>query len=143
MKKIIRFLFKLVIGLIIFILIVLLVYQFIPSPAKTVRQFFTYLMEENYPRAYQLIDGEYKKSRGSLDKFTSDYRDAVRSGTRTKMITIQAVKNGNDKNERIVDVVVRILYQGGLVDTNGSYLLEKLPNKGWKIIKNVSSERKK
>jgi hypothetical protein len=100
-------------------------------------------MEENYSKAYQLIDGEYKISRGSLEKFTKDYREAVRSGTRTKKITIERVKKTENSNQRIVDVVVRILYQGGLVDTNGSYLLEKIQHKGWRIIKNVSSERKK
>ena len=142
MKKFLKLILKIIISIIVLFLIVLIIYQIVPSPSRTVRYFFTYLMDENYNKAYQLIDGEYKISRGSLEKFTIDYREAVRSGTRTKKITIERVKKTDNRNQRIVDVVVRILYQGGLVDTNGSYLLEKIPNKGWRIVKNVSSERK-
>lgn len=118
-------------------------YQFYPTPSKTVRQFFTYLMREEYEKAYNLIDGSYKEKRGSLEKFSSEYRQAVESGTRTKGVRITGIEKTGEPNKVIVDVTVRALYFGDLIDTNGRYLVEKIRGKGWRIIDNVSLTQNK
>ncbi len=143
-KKIAVFLKKILIFLLILFLGAFFAYLLIPSPAKTTRQFFLYLKNENYEKAYQLIDGQYKKSRGSMERFTNEYANAVVSGTRTQKVTIKGIQRveGNSK-QYIVHVTVRILYRGDMMDSDGSYLLEKIPGKGWKIVQNVSSIIKK
>ena len=118
-------------------------YQFYPTPSKTVRQFFTYLMREEYEKAYNLIDGSYKEKRGSLEKFSSEYRQAVEGGTRTKGVKITGVEKTGEPNKVIVDVTVRALYFGDLIDTNGRYLVEKIQGKGWRIVDNVSLKQDK
>jgi len=120
-----------------------LIYMIMPTPQKTVRYFFTNIKLEKYEKAYQLIDGDYKVKRGSLDKFSEEYRLAVEGGTRTKKIAIKGIKAGKQKNQRIVSVTVSVLYIGSIVDTQGSYLVEKIPGKGWRIVENVSSQENK
>lgn len=119
------------------------IYLLVPSPQKTVRSFFTNIKLEKYEKAYRLIEGKYKEKRGSLDKFSEEYRLAVESGTRTKKIVINTIKAGKEKNQRIVSVTVSVLYIGSVVDTQGSYLVEKIPGKGWRIVENVSNQENK
>jgi hypothetical protein len=134
--------FVLVSFLVLFILSFLL-YLFIPSPGKTTRSFFLYLKSEQYDKAYNLTDGQYKESRGSLNRFSSEYKAAALSGTRTIKVSIKNVYRTTKANQYIVSVTVRVLYRGDILDTDGSYLLEKFPGKGWRIVQNVSSQFKK
>lgn len=133
-------------NLLLIVLIVLIgifiTYQFYPTPSKTVRSFFIYLMREEYDKAYNLIDGSYRDIRGDLEKFTKEYQDAVRSGTRTKGVKITGIEKTGEKDKFIVNVTVKALYFGNLVDTNGSYIVQKIPKKGWRIVDNVSSSKK-
>jgi hypothetical protein len=129
----------LVIGLVWF-----LVYLLIPTPQKTVRSFFNNIKLEQYSQAYKLIDGPYKEKRGTIDKFTDDYRLAnVEGGTRTKKVVITEVRSGPKPNQKIVSVTVSVLYLGSIVDTQGFYLVENIPGKGWRIVDNVSSQESK
>jgi len=100
-------------------------------------------MREQYEKAYNLIDGEYKEKRGTLEKFSKEYQDAVRSGTRTKGVKITGFKKTDKQNRVIVNVTVRALYFGDIIDTNGSYVVQKIPGKGWRIVDNVSSSKEK
>ena len=84
---------KIVLYVVIIVFVgIFIFYQFYPTPSKTVRQFFTYLMQEEYEKAYNLIDGSYKEKRGSLEKFSSEYQQAVEGGTRTKGVKITGVE---------------------------------------------------
>jgi len=134
-------------NILLIVLIVLIgifvTYQFYSTPSKTVREFFTYLMREQYEKAYNLIDGEYKEKRGTLEKFSKEYQDAVRSGTRTKGVKITGFKKTDKQDQVIVNVTVRALYFGDIIDTNGSYVVQKIPGKGWRIVGNVSSSKGK
>lgn len=131
------------ISLLIVFLLSFLLYLFIPGPGKTTRSFFLYLKSEQYDKAYQLIDGQYKESRGSLSRFSNEYKTAALSGTRTKKISINNIYRTTKANQYIVNVTVRVLYRGDVLDTDGSYLLQKIPGKGWRIVQNVSSQFKK
>lgn len=114
------------------------VYMFIPSPAKTVRSFFIALRNQNYQKAYQLIDGQYLTKRGSFETFFRDYSQAVEAGTRTKQIKIISVKKWHKANQRSVDVQVTVLFNAKLTETYGTYIVERIPLKGWRIVENVS-----
>lgn len=100
-------------------------------------------MREEYAKAYNLIDGDYKEKRGSLEKFASEYSEAVKSGTRTKGVKITGIERTGEPNKVIVDVTVRALYFGNLIDTNGRYMVEKIKGKGWRIVDNVSLTQNK
>ncbi|HOI24643.1 MAG TPA: hypothetical protein PK581_03490 [Caldisericia bacterium] len=141
--KLASFLKFILVSLLVVFLLSFVLYLFIPGPGKTTRSFFLYLKSEQYDKAYQLIDGQYKESRGSLSRFSNEYKAAALSGTRTKKITINHVYRTNKANQYIVNVTVRVLYRGDILDTDGSYLLEKIPGKGWRIVQNVSSQFKK
>ena len=125
------------------IIAIFITYQLYPTPSKTVRHFFTYLMREEYVKAYNLIDGKYKEKRGSLEKFSDEYRKAVEGGTRTKEVRITGIEKTKEPNKVIIDVTVRALYFGDLIDTNGKYVVEKIKGKGWKIVDNVSLTQSK
>ena len=115
----------------------------IPTPQQTVRSFFTHIKMERYDKAYQLIDGAYKEKRGSIEKFSEEYKLAVQSGTKTEKITISGIKATKNPLQKIVSVTVSVLYIGSIVDTQGSYLVEKIPGKGWRIVDNVTSQESK
>jgi hypothetical protein len=138
-----RWLGTVIISLVVLFFFSFLLYLLIPSPSKTVRNFFYALMNENYPVAYSYIAKDYKKSRGSLEKFTSDYDNAVRSGTRTRAIRVIEDRKTREKNQRIVVVEIDVLYQGSVVTSVGAYLCERIPQEGWKIIGNVTNEYNK
>jgi len=118
-------------------------YLIIPTPQKTVRSFFTHIKLENYQKAYQLIDGKYLEKRGTLVNFSTEYKLAVESGTRTKKIVISGVEATKNPKQKIVSVVVSVLYIGSVVDTQGSYLVEKINGKGWRIVDNVTNQQNK
>ncbi len=134
---------NIVVGIVILFLVAFFLYVLIPSPTKTVRNFFYALMNENYPKAYSYVAKDYKKSRGSLEKFTFDYDNAVRSGTRTRAIRITEEKKTANPNQRVVIVEIDVLYQGNVVTSVGAYLCEKIPSEGWKIVGNVTTEYNK
>jgi len=117
-----------------------IIYLAVPSPQKTVRSFFHLIKMEKYNEAYKLIDGPYKAKRGSLEKFSQEYSLAVQSGTRTEKIKISGIKSTKNPLQKIVSVTVSVFYTGSTVDTQGSYLVEKIPGKGWRIVDNVSSQ---
>ncbi|MCK5848203.1 MAG: hypothetical protein KAH01_03270 [Caldisericia bacterium] len=139
-KKILLWVRNIVLGLLILFVISFTLYLIIPTPTKTVRSFFYSLMNENYPKAYSCIAKGYKDARGDLGKFTFDYDNAVRSGTRTRKIVVTEVKDTDVKNQKIVLVDVEVLYQGSVVNSKGAYLCEKIPSEGWKIVGNVTSK---
>jgi hypothetical protein len=139
-KKIFLWVRNIVLGLLILFVLSFALYVIIPSPTKTVRNFFYSLMNENYPKAYSYIAKGYKDSRGELEKFTLDYDNAVRSGTRTRKISITEVKDTDVENQKVVLVDVEVLYQGSIVNSKGAYLCEKIPGEGWKIVKNVTNQ---
>jgi hypothetical protein len=132
-----------VVSLVVLFFFSFLLYLLIPSPSKAVRNFFYALMNENYPVAYSYTAKDYKKSRGSLEKFTADYDNAVRSGTRTRAIRVIEDRKTREKNQRIVVVEIDVLYQGSVVTSVGAYLCERIPQEGWKIIGNVTNEYNK
>jgi len=134
---------NIVVGILVLFLVAFFLYVLIPSPTKTVRNFFYALMNENYPKAYSYIAKDYKKARGSLEKFTFDYDNAVRSGTRTRAIRIIEEKKTTNPKQRVVIVEIDVLYQGNVVTSVGAYLCEKIPNEGWKIVGNVTNEYNK
>jgi hypothetical protein len=142
-KKWFLYLRNILIGVLILFFLSFVFYLIIPSPTKTVRNFFYALMNENYSAAYSYIAKDYKKSRGVYEKFASDYDTAVRSGTRTRAIRVIDELKGKEKNQRIVVVEIDVFYQGSLVTSVGAYLCEKTPGEGWKIVGNVTTEYNK
>jgi hypothetical protein len=139
MKIFMRFLRNICIVFTVLVLLSFALYLIIPTPAKTTRSFFMHLKYERYEKAYQLIDGAYKESRGSLERFSNEYYNAVLSGTRTRKVTIRSILRTDKPKQYIVNVTVQVLYRGEITDTDGSYLLENIPGKGWRIVRNVSS----
>lgn len=142
-SKIVKFISILLLSILVVGLVCFVVYLVIPSPQKTVRSFFLNIKLEKYDKAYVLIDGAYKLKRGSLEKFTDEYFQAVQTGTRTKKIVVSNVKSGKKPNQKIVTVNITVFYTGADVETKGSYLVEKIPGKGWRIVDNVSSQESK
>lgn len=146
MKTILQFL-KIIEYLVVTVILIgalaFVIYLFIPSPAKTIRTFFVALRMQNYQTAYNLIDGQYLTKRGSLEKFTKDYIQAIESGTRTKNIKVLSVDKWTKDNQKAVEVQVSVLFNGKMTETYGTYVLEKIPSKGWRIVENISHLNKK
>ena len=43
----------------------------LPSPQKTVKDYFNYIINEDYSKAYELLTGHFKQSKGTLEEFTA------------------------------------------------------------------------
>jgi hypothetical protein len=123
-------------GIVIILLIIGLVYiesNILPSPKKTVKDYFTYIKSENYKDAYGLLTGNYLKSKGTLEEFTAVFTNVKAHGTSYISVKIINVKNTNKKSEKIVVFNLITKEKGRKTEAFGQYLVIKQNNKDWKI----------
>jgi len=105
----------------------------LPSPKKTVRDYFMFVKNEKYESAYALLTGNYLKSKGTLDEFTAVFLNVKSHGTSYESVKINDVKNTNLKSQKIVVFTLTIKEKGRKTESFGQYLVIKENNKTWKI----------
>lgn len=139
MLKFLNVLKRVIVILVILFVASLTIYHLVPCPGKTTRQFFLHLKYERYEKAYELTYGQYRERRGPYERFAREYSEAILTGTRTRRVFIDSIQRTDQNDHYIVHVTVRVLYRGEIMDTQGSYLLRKVPGKGWRIVQNISN----
>jgi uncharacterized membrane protein len=125
-----------IIGLIILVIFVGVFYlesNILPSPKKTVRDYFMFIKNEKYENAYSLLTDNYLKSKGTFDEFKAVFLNVKAHGTSYESVKINNVKNTKLKSQKIVVFTLTIKEKGRKTESFGQYLVIKENNKTWKI----------
>jgi len=94
-----------------------------PSPQKTVRQYYKYIAAENYKAAYSLLNGNYLKSKGTLEEFSALFANARSHGTVYEKVRISQVRKTNRKSQKVVAFVLYTREKGKNTQGSGQYIL--------------------
>lgn len=115
------------------VLIYFLNSRILPSPQKTVRDYFNYIINEDYSKAYELLSENYKKSKGTLEEFTALFENARAHGTVYVGVKINSVTNTNRKSQKIVSFSLKVKEKGRETTSFGQYLVVKEADNIWRI----------
>lgn len=94
-----------------------------PSPQKTVRQYYKYISVENYKAAYSLLNGNYLKSKGTLEEFSALFGNARSHGTVYEKVRISQVRKTNRKSQKVVAFILYTREKGKNTQASGQYIL--------------------
>ena len=109
-----------------------------PSPQKTVKEYYKDISSENYKGAYSLLSGNYLKSKGTLEEFTSLFANARNHGTVYEKVTINQIRKTNRKSQKVVAFTLYTREKGKNTQATGQYILtfDKEQNK-WLIADSI------
>jgi len=93
----------------------------LPSPQKTVKDYFNYIINEDYSKAYELLTGNFKQSKGTLEEFTALFENARAHGTVYVGVKINSVTNTNRKSQKIVSFSLKVKEKGRETTSFGQY----------------------
>jgi len=124
-----------IVGIVIIVFGVLyfLTSRVLPSPQKTVRNYFNYIINEDYAKAYELISENYKKSKGTLEEFSALFANARAHGTVYKGVKINSVRETKRISQKIVAFTLIVKEMGKDTTSFGQYLVTKEADNTWKI----------
>ncbi|MDD3427405.1 MAG: hypothetical protein PHR42_00505 [Caldisericia bacterium] len=105
----------------------------LPSPQKTVKDYFNYIINEDYSKAYELLTGNFKQSKGTLEEFTALFENARAHGTVYVGVKINSVTNTNRKSQKIVSFSLKVKEKGRETTSFGQYLVIKEADNIWRI----------
>jgi len=103
------------------------------SPQKTVKDYFNYIVNEDYSKAYELLTGNFKQSKGTLEEFTALFENARAHGTVYVGVKINSVTNTNRKSQKIVSFSLKVKEKGRETTSFGQYLVIKEADNIWRI----------
>jgi uncharacterized membrane protein YvbJ len=119
--------------IVVSVLIYFLNSRILPSPQKTVRDYFNYIINEDYSKAYELLSENYKKSKGTLEEFTALFENARAHGTVYVGVKINSVTDTNRKSQKIVSFSLKVKEKGRETTSFGQYLVVKEADNIWRI----------
>lgn len=126
-------------AILLFLLVFIVIKSFIPTPQKTVRQYFNYIIEEKYDKAYALIDGTIKANKGTLEEFSALFDNSRQHGTVYERIKIIQVRETSRVSQKIVAFVLYSKEKGRKTEANGSYVVEYNKTlKKWLIVDSLN-----
>ena len=141
----------LIIALIVFACIIVAVPTFIlsryyliqhvlPTPQRTVNRYFTYIANEDYEKAFQLLKDPFKSSKGeNVEEFASLFDRSRQHGTVYQKANILRVSDTNRVSIKMVSFELNLREKGKPTKSNGAYYLEKDNNsKQWLIFDSAS-----
>lgn len=125
--------------LLLVLLLVIMINSILPSPQKIVKQYFNFIKTEQYDKAYALIDGNYKQSKGSLEQFSALFDNSRQHGTVYEKVTIIQVRETSRVSQKVVAFVLYTKEKGRKTEANGSYVVEKnKTTKKWMIVDSLN-----
>lgn len=107
--------------------------MFFLPPQKTVKDYFNYIINEDYSKAYELLTGNFKQSKGTLEEFTALFENARAHGTVYVGVKINSVTNTNRKSQKIVSFSLKVKEKGRETTSFGQYLVIKEADNIWRI----------
>jgi hypothetical protein len=112
------------------ILVVLLAWWaysiYAPSPAKTVKTYFHHIAQEQYEEAFQLLGGNYQKTKQDVETFQAQFENARNHGTVYIGVKIEKV------TPKVVAFTLIAREKGRETNPHGQYVLTKIDGV-WKI----------
>ena len=103
------------------------------SPQKTVKDYFNYIVNEDYSKAYELLTGNFKQSKGTLEEFTALFENARAHGTVYVGVKINSVTDTKRKSQKIVSFSLKTREKGRETTSFGQYLVIKEADNIWRI----------
>lgn len=138
-------------SLIIFVCIILAIPTFIlsryyllehvlPTPQRTVNRYFSYIANEDYEKAFQLLKDPFKSSKGeNIEEFASLFDRSREHGTVYQKAKILRVSDSNRVSIKMVSFELNLREKGKQTKSNGAYYLEKdNVTKQWLIFDSAS-----
>jgi uncharacterized membrane protein YvbJ len=105
----------------------------LPSPQRTVKDYFNYVRSEKYDKAYGLLTGNYKKAKGTLEEFIAQFENARAHGTVYEGVIINSVRDTSRKSQKIVAFTLKVKEKGRETTSFGQYLVVREADNTWKI----------
>jgi len=103
------------------------------SPQKTVKDYFNYIVNEDYSKAYELLAGNFKQSKGTLEEFTALFENARAHGTVYVGVKINSVTDTKRKSQKIVSFSLKTREKGRETTSFGQYVVVKEADNIWRI----------
>lgn len=103
------------------------------SPQKTVKDYFNYIVNEDYSKAYELLTGNFKQSKGTLEEFTALFENARAHGTVYVGVKINSVTDTKRKSQKIVSFSLKMREKGRETTSFGQYVVVKEADNIWRI----------
>jgi hypothetical protein len=103
-----------------------------PSPAKTVKTYFHHISQEQYEEAFQLLGGNYLKSKQDLETFQSQFENARNHGTVYVGVKIEKITPTERQSQKVVAFTLIAREKGRDTNPHGQYVLTKIDGV-WKI----------
>ncbi|HPO29436.1 MAG TPA: hypothetical protein PLD35_05450 [Caldisericia bacterium] len=103
------------------------------SPQKTVKDYFNYIVNEDYSKAYELLTGNFKQSKGTLEEFTALFENARAHGTVYVGVKINSVTDTKRKSQKIVSFSLKTREKGRETTSFGQYVVVKEADNIWRI----------
>lgn len=129
----------LITAIILFFLLIIIIKSLGPSPQKTIKQYFNHIKLEQYDQAYELIDGTYKKTKGTLEEFSSQFDNSRQHGTVYERVKVIQVRETSRVSQKIVAFTLYSKEKGRKTEANGSYVVEyNKTTKKWLIVDSLN-----
>lgn len=103
------------------------------SPQKAVKDYFKYIKNEEYEKAYNLLTGNYKNVKGTLEEFIGQFENARAHGTVYEGVKINSITNTIKNSQKIVAFTLKVKESGRETTSFGQYLVIKEADNTWKI----------
>lgn len=126
-------------AILVILLLIVVMKSLGPSPQKTVREYFNFVKTEQYDKAYTLIDGTYKSTKGTLEEFSALFANSRQHGTIYERVKIIQVRETSRVSQKIVAFVLYSKEKGRKTEANGSYVVEYNKTlKKWLIVDSLN-----
>ncbi|MDD4614693.1 MAG: hypothetical protein PHI40_04705 [Caldisericia bacterium] len=106
--------------------------MYAPSPAKTVKTYFQHIAQEQYEEAFDLLAGNYQKSKKDVETFQAQFENARQHGTVYLGAKIEKITTTERKTQKIVAFTLLTREKGRDTRPHGQYVLTKVDGV-WKI----------
>jgi hypothetical protein len=103
-----------------------------------IKDYFKALQAGQFERAYSMIDGEFKKKKGSFTEYIQPLTQAAAMGRIYDKVTILSVTSSESGMEKIVTFTISIYENQKQMTLNGVYAVIKLEGKAWKIFDTIT-----
>jgi hypothetical protein len=106
--------------------------MYAPSPAKTVKAYFNHIAQEQYEEAFDLLAGNYQKSKKDVETFQAQFENSRNHGTVYLGVKIEKITPTERKTQKVVAFTLLTREKGRDTQPHGQYVLTKLDGV-WKI----------
>jgi len=105
--------------------------------ARTVINYFNFIRDKEYGKAYDLTTGKFRESKGTLGDFTARLSTALEKGRIYEKIEIMEVTSSVSGMEKMILFSLSVIENQKPMQLTGHYFVQNKDN-SWKITESVS-----